>query len=96
MSGYKFAGYDFCGGYDDGSTIFIFVDPEDESKGFTLSLRDHEGFDDHDELLYEDEGQIPEELKSLVLSELNQALAENKDDNEVCKTVSRCITAIGI
>ena len=96
MSDYKFSGYDFCGGYDDGSTIFMFVDPKDESKGFTLSLRDHEGFDDHDELLYEDEGSVPEELKGLVLSELNQVLIEHKDNTEACEIVNRCIAAIGI
>ncbi|RPA35542.1 hypothetical protein [Shewanella frigidimarina] len=96
MSGYKFSGYDFCGGYDDGSTIFMFVDPEDKSKGFTLSLRDHEGFDDHDELLYEDEGSIPEELRGLVLSELNQVLTVHKDNKDACEALTRCIAAIGM
>ena len=96
MSNYKFSGYDFCGGYDDGSTIFMFIDPEDESKGFTLSLRDHAGFDDHDELLYEDEGSIPEELKILIYSELQQVLTEHSDDKEVCAVVRRCIKGVGI
>lgn len=96
MPNYKFAGYDFCGGYDDGSTIFMFVNPEDQSKGFTLSLRDHEGFDDHDELLFEDEGAIPEDLKELILSELNQVLSKHCDNEEACSIVQRCISAISI
>lgn len=61
-----------------------------------IFLRDHEGFDDHDELLYEDEGEVPEELKGLVLSELNQVLIEHKDNTEACEIVRRCIAAIGI
>jgi len=96
MSNYKFSGYDFCGGYDDGSTIFMFIDPEDESKGFTLSLRDHEGFDDHDELLYEDAGPIPEEFRAVVLSELQQVLVKHNNNEEVCGIVIRCIAAVGL
>jgi hypothetical protein len=91
---YKFAGYDLCGCEGDGHTIFMFVKPEDESKGFTLSLRDHDGHDDHDELNFEGDGKIPDELLPIVSAELKDVLIKHRDNQEVCEVINRCLANI--
>jgi len=90
---FNFAGYDFSGGYDEGYTIFMFIHKDDEEQGFTLSLRDHEGFNDHNEVDFEDGFEVTEEIKSGVLEKLVNAV-EEQTDNEVIVVIKRCIAGL--
>ncbi len=90
---FDFAGYSFCGGYDDGHTIFMFVHKDDEEQGFTLSLRDHEGFDDHNEVNFEDGLAVSNDLKLGVLVKLESTVNEQEND-EVIAVIKRCIAGL--
>ncbi len=93
IENFEFAGYDFCGGYDDGYTIFMFVHKDDEKQGFTFLLRDHEGFDDHNEVKFEDGLTVSGKLKSGVLIELKSTVKE-QDSEEVIAVINRCIAGL--
>lgn len=94
VESFDFVGYDFCGGSDDGHTIFMFVDSQDENKGFTLSLRDHEGFDDHNQVHYEGDSEVPTELTEDILVKLKFAANESQDETDVAEVINRCIAGI--
>ncbi|MET1257018.1 hypothetical protein [Aliikangiella maris] len=94
LNKFEFAEYSFCGGIDDGYTIFMFVHPEDENQGFTLSLRDHEGFDDHDDVNFEGDSAVPEYLKKGILEKLRITMEEQKDDEEVFNIINRCVLGV--
>lgn len=91
---FEFGGYGFTGGYDDGYTIFMFSHLKDENQGFTLSLRDHEGFDDHNHVYFEDERPIPEKYKAGILKMLETSMNEQKDNAEVFSVIKRCVDGI--
>lgn len=94
MDTLEFAGYFFCGKDEDGYTIFMFRDKDDETLSFTLSLRNHEGFDDHNEVLYESETKVPLALKDRVLLILKEAREKNSENKEAAEVISRCIKNI--
>lgn len=94
LQSFKFIGYNVCGGSDDGYTIFLFIDREDDNNGFTLSLRDHEGFDDHNQIFFEEGDEIPVELKDNILSNLNKFIEEHQQKPKVVEVINRCISAI--
>ncbi len=94
MEHYVFAGYDLCGAEGDGHTIFMFVDPEDYEKGFTLSLRDHDGYSDHNSLHFEGTEALPENLKANIIAQLSEAISDNSQEPEVFETLTRCLNSV--
>ena len=95
LSNFEFAGYDFSGGYDDGYTIFMFIDSNDSEIGFTLSLRDHEGHSDHNEVHYEGTENIPQKRKNEFIHLLKQSLENiDKDELEAIEIFNRCIGGV--
>ncbi|WP_444995713.1 hypothetical protein [Aliikangiella sp. IMCC44359] len=96
MDTLEFAGYFFCGENEDGYTIFMFIDKGDEELSFTLSLRNHEGFYDHNEVLYESEIKVPLALKNRVLLILKDAKEKNSQNKEAVEVIDRCIKSISL
>ncbi|MEE4246624.1 MAG: hypothetical protein V2I33_14535 [Kangiellaceae bacterium] len=96
MENYIFAGYDLSGTEDDGYTIFMFVDPDDHEKGFTLSLRDHNGFNDHNALQFEGTEVLPENLKANIIRQLSKAVSKHSQEPDVCETLNRCLSRVRV